>query len=207
MRTVMLKTFSLGSWIFQSGSDFKRGSRRQMLKSAGSSGAPLAEGRNVTTWPTTALRSHSGKRIDAVAVFIQPAYLDKGAVALAFNTFLGIALPDTHHRVQAFLFFVRVQLRIWTAISRVLLFLHRVCPALQGNMPPTRLSDQPPGALQIDAAYYRDSAVIPGYKRAETAGGAAPPPFPRRLAIHRLHRPRWHSPPLPGERESGACAR
>src|SRR5258708_33196937 len=62
MRTEMLKTFSLGNWSFQSESVFRRGSCLQEVKRVGSSGAPLAERPRVMTWPTTAERSHSGKR-------------------------------------------------------------------------------------------------------------------------------------------------
>src|ERR1700730_1816413 len=124
---------------------------------------------------------------DAIAVFIQPRRLYKGAISLAFDAPLGIALPDTHHRVQAFLLFVRAQFCVRSAIRRKLFTLHVVLPALRASKPPAMPQGHQPAAQQKYVVHYPGTAAVPGYKRAETACVVSPPVFLRWQAERKSH--------------------
>src|ERR1700680_2798549 len=61
---------------------------------------------------------------DTITVFIQPRRFNDGAIAVTLDTLLGIALPDAHHRIQAFFLLLHAQVGIRSAIWWIVFSLH-----------------------------------------------------------------------------------
>src|SRR5690348_3217527 len=96
---------------------------------------------------------------DGIAVLVEPCCYDEGAIAFALKATLGIALPDSHHRVESFLLVVFTQVGHRDCVRRVLSCLHRRLLSQRENSAPSRIPDHLPEEQRRCIEHYQDSVA------------------------------------------------